>query len=86
MPVLCRTCIFGGQNRLPEPVGNELGFDLMKDVWADKLSEHRARFALQRSKCLITDAFAPLKRQLSWALPVKRSASPLGGRPAAFLT
>jgi len=32
------------------------GFDLMHDVQVDKLSEHRARFALQRSERLITDA------------------------------
>jgi len=32
------------------------GFDLMKDVWVDKLTEHRVRFTLQRSQRLITDA------------------------------
>ncbi len=40
----------------PNLLAMSWGFDLMKDVRVDKLSEHRARFALQRSNRLITDA------------------------------
>jgi glycosyltransferase involved in cell wall biosynthesis len=40
----------------PNLLAMSWGFDLMKDVWIEKLSEHRARFALQRSQSLITDA------------------------------
>ena len=46
----------------PNLLAMSWGFDLMKDVWADKLSEHRARFALQRSKCLITDALCSAEK------------------------
>ena len=42
----------------PNLLAMSWGFDLMKDVWVSKLDEHRARFALQRSRRLITDAQA----------------------------
>ena len=46
----------------PNLLAMSWGFDLMKDVWTDKLSEHRARFALQRSRRLITDALCSAER------------------------
>ncbi|NLC28897.1 MAG: glycosyltransferase family 4 protein [Chloroflexi bacterium] len=45
------------------------GFDLMKDVRIDKLTEHRTRFALQRSKGLITDAHCSAEVAVNLGFP-----------------
>lgn len=45
-----------GKTNFPNILAMSWGFDLMHDVKVDKLVEHRARFALQRSNALITDA------------------------------
>ncbi|HBO33782.1 MAG TPA: hypothetical protein DD636_03445 [Anaerolineaceae bacterium] len=56
----------------PNLLAMSWGFDLMKDVWVDKLSEHRARFALQRSQCLITDAQCSADKAVELGFPRKR--------------
>ena len=53
----------------PNLLAMSWGFDLMKDVWADKLSEHRARFALQRSQRLITDAQCSADKAVELGFP-----------------
>ena len=53
----------------PNILAMSWGFDLMKDVWASKLDEHRARFSLQRSKRLITDAFCSAEKAVELGFP-----------------
>lgn len=53
----------------PNLLAMSWGFDLMKDVWIDKLTEHRARFALQRSKRLITDAQCSVEKAVELGFP-----------------
>lgn len=45
------------------------GFDLMKDVQVSKLDEHRARFALARSKALIVDAQCSADKAVELGFP-----------------
>ncbi len=53
----------------PNLLAMSWGFDLMKDVWADKLTEHHARFALQRSQRLITDAQCSAEKAIQLGFP-----------------
>jgi glycosyltransferase involved in cell wall biosynthesis len=53
----------------PNLLAMSWGFDLMKDVWESKLDEHRARFALQRSQRLITDAQCSADKAVALGFP-----------------
>ncbi len=53
----------------PNVLAMSWGFDLMRDVWVDKLTEHRARFALQRSQSLITDANCSAEKAVELGFP-----------------
>jgi len=48
------------------------GFDLMKDVNVSKTYEHRARFALERSQRLITDAQCSAQKAVDLGFPYEK--------------
>jgi len=48
------------------------GFDLMKDVHVSKLDEHRARFALQHARALITDAYCSAEVAMNLGFPKEK--------------
>lgn len=60
------------KTNFPKLLAMSWGFDLMKDVHVSKLDEHRARFALQHARGLITDAYSSAEVAISFGYPSER--------------